>query len=245
MAHTRAMQPKNLREYVGWAAGVALSPLVAIASWLREGRVAHPSGIVCAADVVPIAEGELAAFASRFAGGAIVRFSGAFWTRVNAPEPLGCAIRFRGPRPLVAEPSPGDQDLITATPSLYRHDFLRRPYYALGNFDADRMHNVALRLLPVDTAPHLGETRRERLLHAIDSGQAALRLELRPRRDRDAPWQPLCELHITGLLLIDQTTLGFSPWRTGLGLIPRGALHAARALAYPAGQAARRLAAST
>lgn len=239
------MQPKNLREYVGWAAGMALSPLVAVASWLREGRVAHPAGIVCAADVVPIAGGELAPFASRFSGGAIVRFSGGFWKRITAPEPLGCAIRFRGLRPLVADPSPGDQDLITATSSLYRHDFMRRPYYAIGNFDADQLHNIALRLLPVDTSPHPGETRRERLLNAIDSGQATLRLELRPRRDRHAPWQPLAELHVTGLLLLDQTALGFSPWRTGLGLIPRGALQAARAIVYPAGQAARRLAAGT
>jgi hypothetical protein len=239
------MKPKNLREYLGWAAGVALSPVIAAASWLREGRVAHPSGIVCAADVVPIAGDELAAVARRFAGGAIVRFSGAFWKRLDAPEPLGCALRFRGPRPLIADPSPGDQDLITATPSLYRHDFLRRPYNAIGNFDLDRLHDVALRLMPVDTAPHPGDNRRERLLHAIDTGQATLRLEMRTRKDSDMPWQPLCDIHITGLLLLDQSALGFSPWRTGLGLIPRGALQAARAVIYPTGQAARRLAAST
>jgi hypothetical protein len=239
------MHPKNLREYLGWAAGLALSPVVAAVSWLREGRVAHPSGIVCAADVVPVAQGELAVFAKRFTGGAIVRFSGAFWKRIDAPEPLGCAVRFRGPRPLVADPSPGDQDLITATPSLYRHDFLRRPYYAIGNFDADTLPDVALRLLPVDTSPHPGATRRERLLHAIDTNQANLRLEIRPRRDSDMPWSPLLELHISGLLLMDQANLGFSPWRSGLGLIPRGALHAARAAVYPAGQAARRLAASS
>ena len=243
------MQPKSIREVVGWAAGVMLSPLVVVGTWLRDARLAHPSGVVCAADVVPLVkeegEGPLSAFATRFTGGAIVRFSGSFWRRVDAPEPLGCAIRFRGPRPLVADASPGDQDLITATTSLYHRDYLRRPYYALGSFDADRLHNVAVRLMPVEVDLHPGTSRRERLLNAIDTGQATLRLEVRPRRERDAAWQPLCELHLRGLLLLDQEKLGFSPWRTGLGLVPRGALQAVRAIVYPAGLAARRLASAS
>lgn len=238
------MQPMSLRESLGRVAGVMLSPLVAVGTWLRDARLAHPSGVVCGADVVPHphpGDPALAALAARFAGGAIIRFSGGFWRRIDAPEPLGCAIRFRGPRPLVAEATAGDQDLITATTSLYHHDYLRRPYYAFGPFDLDALHGLAVRLMPVENDIHPGRTRRERLLAAMSVGRATLRMEIRPRADQTAPWLPLCDIRALEVLPIDQEDLGFSPWRTGLGLVPRGALQAFRAAIYPAGLAARRL----
>lgn len=237
------MQPKSIGEYVGWAAGMALVPLVVLGTWLRHGRLAHPLGVVCAAEVTPIDQPDerLAALAARLSGGALVRFSGGFWKRLPAPEPLGCAVRFRGPRPLVAAASPGDQDLLAGTLSLDSHDYLRRPYYARGSFDTANLDGLALRLMP-DAPPTASKSsRNERLLQAVKTNSAGLRLEVRPFIDRNAPWQPLCELRLCGVLDLDQRDLDFSPWRAGLGLRPRGALNAARAVVYRAGQTAREL----
>lgn len=238
------MQPKSIAEYVGWAAGMALAPLVVLGTWLRQGRLAHPVGVVCAAEVTPLEQQDprLAELASRLAGGALIRFSGGFWKRLEAPEPLGCAIRFRGPRPLVTPASPGDQDLIAATFSLDSHDYLRRPYYVRGSFDADGLDSLSLRIMPEEPNEPGRGSRNARLLRAIDTDRAVLRLEVRPSIDRQAPWQPLCELQLRGLLDLDQRELDFSPWRAGLGLRPRGALNAARAVVYRASQTARQLA---
>jgi hypothetical protein len=257
------MRIANAREALGEAIGILLAPLAALGSRLRHARVFHPTGTVCAAQVIPVAWAqELQPLAQRLAGGAIVRFSGALWKQEGAPDLLGCAIRFRADRPLIEESpdaapaalphlpdlDPNDQDLLfatmrsflTALPALFqtrRHDYLQNVYYALGTFDAPGVGVVELRLVPSQAVPCIGETRRQHLLHAIRRGAAELRLEIR-QHQIGAAWQPLCELHmLTPLELAGP--LHFSPVNTGMGIHPRGVIHAMRGAPYAASQHSR------
>jgi hypothetical protein len=118
-----------------------------------------------------------------------------------------------------------------------RHDYLQNVYYAMGTFDALGVGLVELRLVPAQAVPCIGDTRRERLLHAIRRGAAELRLEVR-RRQLGAAWQPLCELHLLAALEL-AGPLHFSPINAGMGLRPRGVIHAMRRAPYAASQHAR------
>jgi len=257
------MRIEDAREVIGGVIGSMLAPLAALGSRLRRARLFHPSGTVCTAQVVPVAWAqELQPLAQRLAGGAIVRLSGALWKQEGAPDILGCAIRFRNDRPLLEEgpdatsatlphlapQDPNDQDLLfatlrsflTALPALFRtrrHDYLQNVYYALGTFDALGVGVVELRLVPAQAVPCIGETRRQRLLHAIRQGVAELRLEVR-QHQLGAAWQPLCELHLLTPLEVSGA-LHFSPQNAGMGIRPRGALHAMRGAPYAASQRAR------
>lgn len=257
------MRIHNAREAIGEAIGTILAPLAALGARVRRARLFHPSGIVCAAQVVPVAWAqELQPLAQRLAGGAIVRLSGALWKQEGAPDILGVAIRFRSDRPLIEDSSdaapaalphpapldPNDQDLLfatlrsflTALPALFRtrrHDYLQNVYYALGTFDALGVGVVELRLVPSQAVPCIGETRRQRLLHAIRRGAAEFRLEVR-QHQLGAAWQPLCELHLLAALELTGP-LHYSPLNTGMGLRPRGAIHAMRGAPYAASQTAR------
>ena len=257
------MRINNAREAIGEVIGTVLAPLAALGARLRRARLFHPSGIVCAAQVVPVAWAqELQPLAQRLAGGAIVRLSGALWKQEGAPDILGVAIRFRSDRPLLTEHAdaspatlphpaaldPNDQDLLfatlrsflTALPALFRtrrHDYLQNVYYTLGTFDALGVGVVELRLVPAQAVPCIGDSRRQRLLHAIRRGAAEFRLEVRQHL-LGAAWQPLCELHLLAALELGGP-LHYSPLNTGMGLRPRGAIHAMRGAPYTASQAAR------
>lgn len=261
--HALRMRILHAREALGEAIGTLLAPLAAIGARLRRARLFHPSGTVCAAQVVPVAWAqELQPLAQRLAGGAIVRLSGALWKQEGAPDFLGCAIRFRGDRPLaeegldapagalphLAEAAPNDQDLLfatlrsflTALPALFRtrrHDYLQNVYYAMGSFDVLGVGVLELRLVPAQAVPSIGEDRHQRLLHAIQRGAAELRLEVR-RHQLGAAWQPLCELHLLAPLEL-AGPLHFSPLNTGMGIRPRGTIHAMRRAPYAASQRAR------
>lgn len=261
--HALRMRTFNAREAIGEVLGTMLAPLAALGSRLRRARLFHPVGTVCAAQVVPVAWAqELQPLAQRLAGGAIVRLSGALWKHEGAPDILGCAIRFRGDRPLAEEgldAAPGalphlaqaaanDQDLLfatlrsflTALPAMLRtrrHDYLQNVYYAMGSFDVLGVGVLELRLVPAQAVPSIGENREQRLLHAMQRGAAELRLEVR-RHQLGAAWQPLCELHLLAPLEL-AGPLHFSPLNTGMGLRPRGAIHAMRGAPYAASQRAR------
>lgn len=253
------MRTHNAREVIGEAVGLLLAPLAALAARLRRARAVHPTGTTCAAQVVPVAWAQdLQPLAQRLAGGAIVRLSSAFFKQEGPPDLLGVAIRFRGERPLVhdapdAEPQfaplePDDQDLLFASmrsllgavPALFRtrrHDYLQNVYHAIGTVEAVGVGPLELRLVPAQAVPGVGDSRHQRLLHAIARGAAELRLEVR-RPQLGAAWQPLCELHLLAPLELADT-LHFSPLNTGMGLRPRGAIHAMRGAPYAASQRAR------
>ena len=242
------MQSETATEVIGRGIGALLAPLAAGTAKLRGGRALHPAGTVCAAEVIAAAEHPaLAELAKRLAGGAIVRLSGALWRHPGGPEMLGCAIRFRGPRTLSVEVDPADQDLLFATAraawtialatfTTDAGDYLHNVYYPLGRLDAGELGSVELRLVPLPLVAARGGSRRDRLVAAMEAGQARLRLEL---RRAGGAWQVLCELRLRGRLAIDKHALCFSPVHTGQGLEPRGFLHALRKPTYAAGQAPR------
>jgi hypothetical protein len=235
-------------EVLGGLLGALLAPLAALGARLRGGRVLHPDGVVCAAEVVATTDDPaLVDLARRLAGGALVRLSGALWREVDAPELLGCALRLRGDRPLTVEVAPQDQDLLFATMrtpwslplamlTTERHDYLHNVYYTVGCLDAERLGPVELRLVPLPQAAIDG-SRDERLAAAMSAGHARMRLEL-CRRGRGS-WHTLCELRLRERLELVDPELCFSPYQTGQDLRPRGLLHAMRGPTYRAGQAQR------
>lgn len=238
----------RIRESIGAALGALLTPVAAIGARLRGGRVLHPTGTVCAAELVAAAEEPaLAELARRLAGAVVVRMSGALWRDVDAPELLGAALRLRGERALEPGVDARDQDLLFATMrtpwalplamwTTDHHDYLRNVYYTVGYLDAGALGPVELRLVPLPTAAMTGP-RGERLEEAMVAGQARMRLELRRAGERQ--WQIVGELRLRGRLEIDEPALCYSPYHTGQDLQPRGLLHAMRGPTYRAGQAAR------
>jgi hypothetical protein len=240
----------------GLLAGVALSPLTGLLSWVRQSRMFHPTGIVCNADVVALAQaGPARDVAERLAGPALVRWSSAWWKRAEWKDVLGCAIRF-GDGPLGVEPKTGDQDLLLATiqrpwsmpfaPLTTRtHDFLANAYYGVSPFEAPRMGRIEWRLTP-DAGParRSGTSREERLAQAIEARTANLLLEwspypgplVRPRADR---FEALARISLTGFAALDQERLRFDPLRRGRGLTPVGFVNGMRRAAYWTSQALR------
>jgi len=233
-------------ELAGAALGWMISPVFALTSALRHARTFHPSGEVYAAEVTPAGD---AALGATLRGPALVRFSSALWKgpqeRIDA---LGCALRLRR----TADPSPvadaDDQDLLFAT--IRRpwttalaplttdvHDFLGNDYYAVSPFDVPGVGRGYLRLRPTapSGAPH--EPRAQRLRAAVARGDAGMQLEV--RRAWHRRWVPVALVTLRAPVDIDQDRLRFWPFRTGRGIVPRGAVHALRRGVYTLSQWAR------
>lgn len=243
-----AAAPPTAGERLGRAAGRLLAPVANLAARLRRGRALHLEGTVCAAEVIAAADDPLLVpLARRLAGAAVVRFSGALWRRPRLPELLGCAVRFRGERPLSALAAPEDQDLLFVTvPSLWlalpgmfrtrRHDYLHNAYYTASPLELPPLGPLELRLVPLPAAIQPGDTRDQRLDAAMQHGVARLRLEL--KRERRV-WQSVCDIRLRGRLELDDDELAYSPFHMGLGLLPRGFINAMRAAVYAASHAGR------
>lgn len=240
--------PPSRREALGRLAGRLLAPLAALAARARHGRPLHPTGTLCAGEVIAAAEDPtLVPLANQLAGAAVVRLSGALWRHPGPPDLLGCAIRLRGPRPLATLVAPEDQDLLFATvphlwltlPAMFktrRGDYLHNAYYTATALDLPGLGPAEFRLVPIPAPVQPGATREERLAAAMQAGVARLRLEV--RRERRS-WQHLCDLRLRGRLELDDHDLEFTPFHMGLGLRPRGFISAMRAAVYAASQAQR------
>lgn len=230
-----------------------MAPFTAALSALRQSRMFHPRGVVCAARVVADpARPELASVAEALAGVALVRWSSALWKSGERTDVLGCALRFTSP-PLTFEPKPGDQDLLLATiqrpwtmpisPFTTRtHDFLANVYFGVSPFEVVGLGRVEWRVAPLAPSP-AGADRRERLGLAALS-RARLSLELAPypgpwHRPDPARFARVAVLELTGELELDQEALRFDPFRSGRGLEPVGFVHALRKATYRASQRAR------
>jgi hypothetical protein len=241
----------------GLLAGLALAPATGLLSWVRQSRMFHPVGLVCAAEVVPAARSaEAQDVAARLAGPALVRWSSAWWKRGEWTDVLGCAIRF-GDRPLDAEPKSSDQDLLLATiarpwtlpfaPLTTRtHDYLGNAYFGVSPFEVASLGRIEWRLSPEAASPALRQTgtREERLTRAMEAGAASVLLEWSPypgplTRPQATHFQPLVRITLTGFAELDQERLRFDPFRNGRGLKPVGFVHGMRRAAYWASQALR------
>jgi hypothetical protein len=89
----------------------------------------------------------------------------------------------------------------------------------------------------------VGSNRNEKLLDAVVKGNAVLQLEV--QEDKAGEWQPVVELRPDMPVLVDQSFLRFSPFRTGLGIQPQGLINYARIGPYAFSQFVRRKIART
>ncbi|HEY2517493.1 MAG TPA: hypothetical protein VGI39_41755 [Polyangiaceae bacterium] len=237
-------------EALGRAAGWAVGPVFALASWVRDARVFHPSGVTVHAAIrkSPDAPVELHPLADRLAGYAMVRFSGALWKREGKPDVLGCAVRFHRHARDKATASDGDLDLLFATaPRVWTlplatlttdvHDYLGNDYFAVVPFDVGAPRRVYFRIHPPHPAAHKKGTRSTRLGHELKKGSVSLRLEA--GESPTGPWRPLLNIVLERFARVDGQAIRFHPFRGARGVHPRGFVNALRIGAYTLSQLAR------
>lgn len=239
-------------EKLGILAGAWLAPITAALSGVRRARMFHPDGLVVRATAEPcVTAPDLQIVADRLAGSALVRFSSALWRGSREwPDVLGVAIRFGWMRPSFA--GSAGQDLLLATirfpwtmplaplATNFR-SYLWNHYHAVSPFEVEGVGRVKIRL----RSPRLGngtsQSRARHLLDAVGAGRASFELQFRrlgisPLARR---WEPVVRLQLVAPVEVDQAALRFSPFRDGAGIEPVGFVHAIRAAAYAASQAAR------
>jgi hypothetical protein len=240
----------GLPEQCGLLGGKLLAPITAAISSARRARTFHPDGVVYSASVTPVCtERRLSAFAESLRGSAFVRFSSALWRGAHEwPDVLGAAIRF-----LPREDEPvSEQDLLLATirfpwtmpfapfATNFR-SFLWNHYHAVSPFLVAGLGPLKLRLRSPRLHNRSGRSRAEHLDRTAADGRATFELQARlldvsalTRR-----WRALVRIDLGSPLAVDQAALRFSPFHSGRGLEPIGFVHALRAAAYAASQAAR------
>src|SRR5690606_20053535 len=96
-------KPKNLLEFLGIWVGSAISPLFALGSVARRGRIVHPNGLCFDAVIKParVLHPQLLELADRLTGNAVVRLSAGLWHSEHRllPDLLGFSIRFHASEP--------------------------------------------------------------------------------------------------------------------------------------------------
>ncbi len=243
----------RILELLGFAGGAMIAPFAAAGSYLRRARVVHPDGVVYRAEVTIASPGGPARdVATRLAGPALVRLSGAIWRnrsgQERAPDLLGFSIRFRSDPAVSVAPEEGDQDMLFATvrsallllPALLTtnvHSFLFDDYHALGTFDSAELGEARWRIA-TPRIPGADMSREEALEQAVAAGMATFELQAREAR-LGSQYQPVAQIRLIERVNVNQAALRFSPFRTGRGITPRGFLHALRIVPYPASQLSR------
>jgi hypothetical protein len=206
-----------MREAIGTVAGWLSAPLVGLIGLARRGRVFHPTGDLYEAEVIP-----LTFAAERFAGRAVVRLSSALWKRHEWTDALGLAMRIKDEQDLLFATIKSPLTLFTAPLKTEVHDYLANDYFGVAPFDALGMGRVKLRMRSARPAG-LGEDRSDRLEQAVLRGAAIFQLEMRKTFTRK--WIPIAEVRLTKRI---EEEIRFDPFKTGLGLEPRGFVHALR-----------------
>ncbi len=229
-------------EALGRVTGWITAPLFAAASFARHALTFHPRGHTFVARALrhPDLTLELAPFAERLTGDALVRFSGALWKdEPYLPDVLGCAVRFRHDANETAEPESGDQELLFATAPVTTNveDYLANDYYAVSPFDVGLVHALYFRLRPERPARHVIGDRDARIDDAVARGVAAF--EIDASASAWGPWSPVVRVTLLRVARVDQEALRFQPYRAGRDVVPRGFAHTLRRGAYAMSQWAR------
>ena len=241
-----------LGETVGRVVGALWSPRFRAISKQRHARALHAEGICLRAEVVPVRiDPPFLALSERLAGRALVRLSTATWRGGREwPDILGASVRFRRDAPLTEEASPDDQDVLFATlrhvwtlaPAFlttHVHDWLQNDYYGLGPFTVQGLGRAKLRLAS-QRGPQRRGSRVWRLREAMYEGQALLTFEVLPlEHELPRTWTPLADISLHEEVMLDPVRLRFDPFRDGLGIRPRGFLHAMRRPIYRQSQKGR------
>jgi hypothetical protein len=233
-------------ERAGVFAGWLLAPLTGTLSLLRRARMFHPEGAVYRARV-EILPGRYSMLAQRLEGPALARLSTAWWRAGKEwLDALGIALRLgRDPG---AEARAGDQDLLFATIrypwttpfaplTTEQHDFLANDYYAVSPFDVAGVGRAKLRLVSSRPRRLTAKKRADRLVQAVERGEAWLHLEIQTAK----AWEPVARVVLVEPAELDQERLRFSPFRDGKGISPRGFVHGLRRATYLLSQIARPL----
>jgi hypothetical protein len=234
----------SAREVLGRALGGILAPLAAEGSLARGTAVVHSDGVIYRCEVSALGtKGPLGELARALAGPALVRFSNSMHRFRRGHDPhdiLGAAVRFG-----VETTAP--QDLLFGT---FRRlwllplgvlltdprDFLANDYHAVLPFRVPGVKApLTFRLAPQRHEAD-GRDRKERLEHAVASGQAVLRLDA---LERGVGFTEIATITLREPAPIEQGSLCWNPFRDGAGIVPVGLLQAVRAAVYPASQAGR------
>lgn len=231
---------------LGMLVGATIAPSFFSLAFARGGRVFHADGETFGGRFVATGDD---AFARRLEGRVLVRFSPGIARHLSeAPDVLGCAVRFRRQGEL-DDPTlqAGDQDLLTASVRSFRHlkaaklstnshDYLDNVYWAVALFTVPG-HGVGTLRWTGHTRPSDPDTSRStRVNEAIASRDATLRLEFVSIAGET---HPLGELRLEQRLEIDQGALRMSPFHEGRGLHPVGFINGIRRVAYWASEGGR------
>lgn len=234
----------TLPERLGSAVGAMVAPFAKWVSHRRHARPFHPDALTFLAEVTPASDDPLS---RRFEGFALLRCSRA--TRragQKGPDVLGVGVRLRKTPDTRTGNLPGDQDLLFASlRSLLEiplallttdvRDVLRNTYFTSVPFEVDgaRTH---FRLVPEPQAERDDTASLEaNLLQALTLGKFIFHLEA--RRDGEG-YRRVAHL-AAQTMLPDMESLEYSPFHTGLGLVPRGFVSGIRRAVYSASQRGR------
>ena len=231
-------------ELIGTTVGWISAPFFALVSALRRARTFHPHGHLFRGHATPdpAVEADDAELAQRLAADVLVRLSDALSKRgARRFDVLGCAMRFGGGQDLLFATIKRPWTMPFAPLTTHTGDFLANDYFAVTRFETPFHRRVFFRVRPLAAArsehPTDPEARRHELDATVARGDAVLRICIAdgPR----GPWRPLVRI-VLEERVPDPPQLAFDPFHAGLGIVPRGFVHALRRGAYDASQWARR-----
>jgi hypothetical protein len=237
----------RLREFLGLLEGYAIGPVTGAISFIRRSRMFHPRGVTYVAAVSPTDE-----FFLPLPENALVRFSSAWWKNKEWIDVLGIAIRFSNNREFTEVARAGDQDLLFATVrspwvlpiaplTTQFHDYLGNDYFAVSPFSVGGesiSRYGKFRLRPLKPSEP-GRNREVRLLESTEKNEASFELEFFEFADPLREWQSVANIDLVRPIALEQEKLRFDPFRSGVGIRPRGLIHYLRIGAYGFSQALR------
>ena len=224
-------------------AGMTVGGALAGVAWLRGGKAVHPHGVSYGARVLidgrataPLASELLS---RRAEWPAIVRFSRSLGLPRPLPDLLGMSIRV-----LDAYGEDRHQDFLLVTSAdqpVLHHIFLpagdvqQRPYSSSLLYRAGSRAFIVGARSDRDSPRPTGADEFDRLERAAATGELRFELVIASRFGR---FERVGVLDIEGKLPESLDALRFSPFNTGGGIEPVGALNRLRAYAYPMSQRA-------
>jgi hypothetical protein len=226
-------------EWLGKGAGVLSAPITGGVAWLRRARMFHPRGLVHRVDVrldTKVAD-DLRQAATRLAGTGFIRLSSAWWKTGEKPDLLGVGIRIGDDQDLLFATARSLVTLLPATLTTDVHDFLANDYFAMAPFELEGVGRVKMMLKSRGKSPE-GPNREQRLLAALEAGQAGFELMV----SRGGDYEPFVHVWIGEALELDEEKIRLTPENAGRGLRPVGFVNAARRIAYDASASLRRIA---
>lgn len=224
----------KISEEVGKILGLPLGVIAFGISFLRNARTFHPTGILAHCTVKTFDNSPI-----RFHPYALARFTGAIWKKNQVlPDVLGISFRFSEKPVTTTTPLQSDQDLLFASfrlavqtpiaPFITKYQkFYLNTFYAVSPFQTENVYGkFSLNIREKNSEG----SRMENMLFNIRE-HATLLLRFND--------EEVAEISLVEETHLDQEELKFNPYRNGLGICPRGLIHALRIFVYPMSQSGR------